>query len=96
MRTGIGSLAALAFIVAGSLAAESSHAADTIETWEVNVVSYRPRSDLYYWPVLAALLISLALKFSVITRTARLSKPATAAPGTVHVDPRTGRLEVLQ
>ncbi|WP_136807010.1 vWA domain-containing protein [Desulfosediminicola flagellatus] len=69
---------------------------DTIETREVNVVSYRPRSDLYYWPVLAALLISLALKFSVITRTARLSTPATAAPGTVHVDPRTGRLEVLQ
>jgi len=66
---------------------------DKIETKKVKVVTYRPRRELYYYPLLAALLISLAVKDSVIVRGATFSVPA-ASPDTVHVDPRTGRLEV--
>jgi Ca-activated chloride channel family protein len=66
---------------------------DKIETRQVKVVSHRPRRELYYWPLLAALLLSLAAKAVVIGRglqkTARVQEP-----GRVRVDPLSGRLEV--
>lgn len=66
---------------------------DTIETRQVKVVSHRPRRELYYWPLLAALVLSLAAKAVVIVRglqkTVRVQEPCR-----VRVDPLTGRLEV--
>jgi Ca-activated chloride channel homolog len=68
---------------------------DTIETRQVKVVSHRPRRELYYWPLLAALLLSLAAKAPVIIRGAQRST-LSQAPGIVRVDPLTGRLEIRQ
>lgn len=66
---------------------------DRIETRQVKVVSHRPRRDLYYWPIVAALLLSLAAKAQVILR--GLQRTASVQmPGTVRVDPLSGRLEV--
>jgi Ca-activated chloride channel homolog len=66
---------------------------DRIETRQVKVVSYRPRRDLYYWPLIAALMLSLATKSQVILRGFQCPAPAQM-PGTVRVDPLSGRLEV--
>jgi Ca-activated chloride channel family protein len=65
---------------------------DKIETRQVKVVSHRPRRDLFYWPLLAGLLLSLGEKASTVLRS-RATTPLPA-PGGVRVDPVTGRLEV--
>lgn len=66
---------------------------DEIETRQLNVVSYRPRTDLYFWFLLAAILIWVAEKLLTILSASRSSVSAEVA-GRVHVDPRTGQLEV--
>lgn len=66
---------------------------DRIETRQVKVVSHRPRRDLFYWPLLAALLLSLGEKAFALIRRSRATPPAPAL-ATVRVDPSTGRLEV--
>jgi len=66
---------------------------DKIETRQVKVISHRPRRDLFYWPLLAALLVSLGEKAGMLLRRSRISGGQSAA-GTVRVDPLTGRLEV--
>ncbi|MEM9800587.1 MAG: VWA domain-containing protein [Planctomycetota bacterium] len=66
---------------------------DRIETVEVEVASFRPRRDLFYLPLLAALLVSLvdhALRAAASLRGAR-SLGSSAA---LRVDPLTGALEV--
>jgi Ca-activated chloride channel family protein len=65
---------------------------DRIETRQVNVVSYRPRQDLFYWPLLVALLLSLGEKLLAALSGAR--QPRMPTPDSVEVDPRTGRLAV--
>jgi Ca-activated chloride channel family protein len=66
---------------------------DEIETRQVKVVSHRPRNDLFFWPLLAALLIWMGDKAWVVFH--QTSAPiAPRAPGTVRVDPLTGKLEV--
>lgn len=72
---------------------------DRIETRQVDVVSYRPKQDLFYWPLLAALLLSVGEKALSGLRGARdlrgsRDPRAPASPESVHVDPHTGRLEV--
>ena len=65
---------------------------DKIETRQVKVISHRPRSDLFHWPLLAALILWLLEKALVVVRQ---SAPASqAAEGKVRVDPLTGKLEV--
>lgn len=66
---------------------------DRIETRQVKVLSHRPLLDLYYWPLLAALLLSVLGKASAVLRRSRTARPARA-PGSVRVDPRTGKLEI--
>lgn len=66
---------------------------DKIETRQVNVISHRPRNDLFFWPLLAAVLIWLSEKAVIGLRQSRATIPA-GAPGTVRVDPLTGKLEV--
>ncbi len=68
---------------------------DQIETREVQVVSHRPRRDLYYYPVLLALLISVASKLLQVIEKSGPSRSSTTA-GNIRVHPTTGKLEVLQ
>jgi len=66
---------------------------DRIETREVKVISHRPRRDLFYWPLLLALVFSLTGKaFTVLRQSAATTQ--VHAPGTVRVDPFSGKLEV--
>jgi Ca-activated chloride channel family protein len=66
---------------------------DRIETHHVKVISHRPRRDLFYWPLLVALLLSLGVKAIEVLRQSRATPPMQA-PGTVRVHPVTGKLEV--
>ncbi|MEN8253874.1 MAG: VWA domain-containing protein [Verrucomicrobiota bacterium] len=73
---------------------------DELETREVNTVSHRPRRNLYYWPLAAALLFSLIT--SVEWRaTLRRSLDVQfgfdgASPSRLRVDVRTAKLEVSE
>jgi Ca-activated chloride channel family protein len=65
---------------------------DKIETRQVKVISHRPRNDLFYWPLLAALVLSLVEKAVGNLRQARAT--VAHSPASVRVDPLTGKLEV--
>ena len=65
---------------------------DKIETRQVKVISHRPRNDLFYWPLLAALVLSLMEKAVENLRQARATVARSHA--SVRVDPLTGKLEV--
>jgi Ca-activated chloride channel family protein len=65
---------------------------DKIETRQVKVISHRPRNDLFYWPLLAALVLSLMEKAVGNLRQARAT--VARSPVSVRVDPLTGKLEV--
>lgn len=66
---------------------------DKIETRQVKVISHRPRSDLFYWPLLAALFLSLLEKLLLVLRQSRVAAIARP-PGSIRVHPLTGKLEV--
>ncbi|MBP8924607.1 MAG: VWA domain-containing protein [Pseudomonadales bacterium] len=66
---------------------------DRIETRKVDVVSHRPWRDLFFWPLLAALLLSLGVRALALYRHS-CEALTLQASGRVHVDPLTGRLEV--
>jgi Ca-activated chloride channel family protein len=66
---------------------------DRIETRQVQTIGYRPRRELFHWPLAGALLLSLGGVLPVL-RPRRDAGAATAASETVHVDPHTGVLEV--
>ena len=66
---------------------------DKIETREVKVISHRPRRDLFFWPLLAALLLSLAEKALGVLGQSRAVTPLKT-PKRVRVHPLTGKLEV--
>lgn len=66
---------------------------DRIETRKVNVISYRPRNDLYYWPLVAGLLISLGSKAWVVGRATHRDR-TIPAPKSVRVDAVTGMLSM--
>jgi Ca-activated chloride channel family protein len=68
---------------------------DRIETREIKVVSHRPRRDIFYWPLLAALLLSLVDKAWIILQHTRATPPARAQ-GSVRVDRMTGKLEIVE
>ena len=66
---------------------------DRIETRDVKVISHRPRRDLFHWPLLAALLLSLAGKVATVFSRSHDSS-VVHVPGKVRVNPVTGKLEV--
>ena len=66
---------------------------DKIETREIKVVSHRPRRDLFYWPLLAALVLSMLAKAIIVFRQSRATA-TTGKPKRVHVEPLSGKLEV--
>jgi len=59
----------------------------------VKVISHRPRSDLFHWPLLAALILWLLEKALIVVR--QSAAASQAAEGKVRVDPLTGKLEVI-
>jgi len=65
---------------------------DKIETRQVKVISHRPRNDLFYWPLLAALVLSLMERAVGDLRQARAT--VAHSPVSVRVDPLSGKLEV--
>ncbi len=67
---------------------------DKIETREVTVVSHQPRSDLFYWPLLLALLVSMLSKGLFCLIPSGVPAPVRS-PNIVRVDPATGKLEVV-
>lgn len=66
---------------------------DRIETRQVKVVSHRPRQDLYFWPLLAALLLWLGERSVQVLLELRAPVPMQR-PAAVRVHPISGRLEV--
>ena len=66
---------------------------DRIETGKVNTISHRPRRDLFYWPLLTAVLLSLFEKVLWIVGNSRGSRPLKAS-GLIRVNPITGKLEL--
>lgn len=67
---------------------------DKIETRKVDLVSFQPRTDLFYIPVVAALLLSVIANGISAMRTSGQPSHSTV-PQTVRVDPATGKLEVV-
>lgn len=66
---------------------------DRIETHEVSTVSYRPRRDIYFLPVLFGLVISVVGK-ACDAWLSRESDSPPSRPATIHVNPITGALEL--
>jgi len=66
---------------------------DRIETGKVNTISHRPRRDLFYWPLLTAVLLSLFEKVLWIVGNSSGSRPLKAS-GLIRVNPITGKLEL--
>lgn len=67
---------------------------DQIETRKVKTVSHRPRRDLFYSFVLAAALLSL-LQHLLTSLRHRKEKALNKQQPLVHVNPSTGRLEIV-
>lgn len=65
---------------------------DKIETRQVKVISHRPRNDLFYWPLLAALVLSLTEK--AVGNLRQVLATVAHSPVSVRVDPLSGKLEV--
>ena len=68
---------------------------DRIETRQVDVISHRPKRDLFFWPLLVALLVSLGEKSLWLFRQRRRSAPI-ANESRVRVHPLTGKMEVVE
>ncbi len=68
---------------------------DQIETRQVDVISHRPRRDLFFLPLLAALLLSLGEKGLFLLRQRQVSTPIQNE-SRVRVHPLTGELEVAE
>jgi len=69
-------------------------ALDAIETRDVQVISHRPRRDLFFWALLGALAVWLAETLALIARDWLTAIPAHPSVS-VRVDRLTGQLEVL-
>lgn len=63
---------------------------DRIETREIKTLSYRPKKDIFFVPLLAALLVSLGSRFSL----RKSDSVGTGDKRPLRVHPITGNLEV--
>jgi Ca-activated chloride channel family protein len=66
---------------------------DELETHEVKTVSHRPRHELYYWPLAAALLFSTLGPALAAFRITHTTVPDSSSH-TIRVNSLTGQLEV--
>lgn len=64
-----------------------------IETSETKTVSFRPRRDLYFWPLGAALVLSFLIQGRSLLKSRR-EEAAVESMARVRVDPRTHELEI--
>ena len=64
---------------------------DKIETRDINMQRYRPRQDLFMWPVAVAVLLGMS---SLYLQVSQKQTAPTQAPCTLRVNPRTGIVEV--
>ncbi len=67
---------------------------DQLETSEIQTLTHRPRSDLFFWPLTGFLLVSMLEKVLGVA-TGRRRKGIGAPPTSVRVNPHTGKLEVI-
>ena len=68
---------------------------DQIETHEAKTVSHRPRRELFFWPVAAALLVTLAAHAGkLVAGRARVTGAASSVR--LRVNPRTFELETIE
>ena len=67
---------------------------DKIETREVNTLVRQVRIDLYYWPLLAALIVALIGKLVGVIRQSAVKEVLTPSTS-VRVDPVSGKLEIM-
>jgi len=65
---------------------------DRIEQRKVETVSYRPRRDLYHWPLAAALLLSWMAPVRMLLRRKSAASPEA---GMIRVNTRTFELELV-
>ncbi len=68
---------------------------DRIEVREVNVVTHRPRRDIFHWPLLACVLLLLLERGIGLLRSWRRSASGSHAPA-IRVNSATGKLEVVK
>ncbi|EGF29944.1 hypothetical protein [Rhodopirellula baltica] len=66
---------------------------DKIETQTIQTISHRPRTDIYYWPLLIALLLSMFEK-AIATWRGRHHTTSAEQDRRIHVNPITGEMEV--
>lgn len=66
---------------------------DRIETRQIDVISHRPRVELYFWPLLAALVIWIGEKLIACYVAQRLVIPSQDS-AKLRVDPITGELKI--
>ena len=69
---------------------------DEIDTREVKTVSHRPRRDLYFWPLAAALLVSLVTHSRILLIGRVVVVAPSAKPVRLRVNTRTFELETLE
>ena len=66
---------------------------DKIETQIIQTISHRPRTDIYYWPLVVALLLSMSEK-AIATLRARRQTAPPEQDRRIQVNPVTGEMEV--
>jgi Ca-activated chloride channel family protein len=69
---------------------------DKIETREVKTVSHRPRNDLYFWPLAAALVISLVACSFKVWMARSVVSTGSGPSARLRVNPRTFELETTE
>jgi Ca-activated chloride channel family protein len=69
---------------------------DKIETREVKTVSHRPRNDLYFWPLAAALVISLVVCSFKVWMARSVVPTGSGSSARLRVNPRTFELETTE
>ncbi|WP_436717044.1 VWA domain-containing protein [Roseiconus lacunae] len=67
---------------------------DKIETRKVETISHRPRRDLFYWPLVVAVLLSILLHAWKMVIRHRL-EPKVDPSHAINVNPVTGELELI-
>ena len=69
---------------------------DEVETREVKTVTHRPRRDLYFWPLAAALFVSLAAHGWRLWAGRAVAPVAAASAMRLRVNPQTFELETIE